>query len=83
MIINRFEKLIFVYMESDNPIVKLITCDSVCLAYSSIGYNFMHNHLHLKHFSDHDLHISSMIRYYRHVYGTNSPFELDIICMSS
>ena len=56
MIINRFEKFIFVCMESGNPIVKLITCDSVCLAYSSIGYNFMYNQLHLNHFSDHDSH---------------------------
>ena len=56
MILNRFEKFIFLCMESNNPIVKLITSDSVRLAYSSIDYNFMYNHLHLKHFSDHDSH---------------------------
>ena len=70
-------------MESDNPVVKLITFDSVCLAYSSIGYNFMYNDLHLKHFSDHDSHISSMLRYYRHIYSTNSLFDLDIVCHPS
>ena len=33
MILNCFEKLIFVCMESGNPIVEHITCDSVRLAY--------------------------------------------------
>ena len=36
------------------------------LAYSSIGYNFLYSHLHLKHFTDHDLH---------------NYFEYDTICM--
>ena len=80
IILKHFEKFVSLSMESDNPIVKFIICDSSNLAYSSIGYNCMYGHLHVKHFSEHDLYVS---RFYRHVYGLNSPFESCIIHLSS
>ena len=83
IILKRFEKFVSLSMESDNPIVKFIICDSSNLAYSSIGYNCMYGHLHVKHFSEHDLYVSSVIRFYRHVYGLNSHFESCIIHLSS
>ena len=85
MILNRFEKFISLCMESDNPVVKYVFFDSVNLAYSSIGYNCLYSHSHVKHFTEHDLYVSSMIRFYRHniIYGTHSPFESYIIHISS
>ena len=57
MILNRFEKFISLCMESDNPVVKYIIFDSVNLAYSSIGYNCLYGHSHVKHFTEHDLYL--------------------------
>ena len=73
MIFYRFSKFISRCLDMDHPLVSFIISDSMHLAYSFIGYNFLFGSSHLKFINDNDLCIANTIRLYRHMYGYFSP----------
>ena len=73
----------YYYKHDDNFIVNFIISDSLNLAYSSIGYNCLYGNSHTKFFTDYDSQTANTIRFYRHMYGTHSPFEHYISNISS
>ena len=83
MISYRFSKFMSCCLDMDHPLVSFILSDSMHLAYSFIGYNFLFGSTHLKFFNDNDLCIANTIRFYRHMYGSFSPNEDCISTLSS
>ena len=80
MIFYRYSKFMSRCLDMDHP---LVSSDSMHLAYSFIGYNFLLGSSHLKFFNDNDLCIANTIRFYRHMYGYFSPNEDYISTLSS
>ena len=83
IIMHRYSKFISRCLESECLFVKIIISDAVNLAYSSIGYNYLYGHTHIRLFNDYDHQTANTIRFYRHRYGINSPYENYISCISS
>ena len=83
IILHRFNKFISQCLDSDICLVRYIIIDSLKFAYSFIGYNHLYGNFHQKHLNDSDLHASTTIRCYRHLFGTISPFESYIFNISS
>ena len=83
IILHRLNKFISQCLDSDICLVRYIIIDSLKFAYSFIGYNHLYGHFHQKNFNDSDLHASTTIRCYRHLFGTISPFESYISNISS
>ena len=79
----RYSKFISRCLDSECFFVNFIISDSLNLAYSSIGYNCLYGNSHAKSFTDYDSQTANTIRFYRHMYGTHSPFEHYISNISS
>ena len=80
IILHRFYKFVSRCLSSEFPFVKTLISDSLCLAYSSIGYNYLYGHSHQKFF---DTEVANTIRLYRQQFGNHSPFESHILSISS
>ena len=62
-------------LSSEFPFVKTLISDSLCLTYSSIGYNYLYGHSHQKFFNVFDTEVANTITLYRQQFGNYSPSE--------
>ena len=83
IILRRFYKFVSRCLSSEFPFVKTLISDSLCLAYSSIGSNYLYGHSHQKFFNVFDTEVANTIRLFQQQFGNYSPFESHILSISS
>ena len=72
---KRFNRFFFRCISSDIPIIRITSKDSSLLAYTFNGYNFLYGSTHVKSFSSSAINIAEIIKSFRFIYGSFSPFE--------
>ena len=71
---KRFNRFFFRCISSDIPIVRITSKDSSLLAYTFTGYNFLYGSAHVKSFSSSAINIAEIIKSFRFIYGSFSPW---------
>ena len=83
IILHRFYKFVSRCLSSEFPFITTVICDSLGLAYSSIGYNYLYGYSHQKSFNVFDTEVANTIRLYHQQFGNYSSFESYLSSISS
>ena len=75
LLYHRFHSFISRALSSSSMLIRTIFSNSTHRMYSFTGYNVCNGHLHVRKFTDSELHLGLMIRSLRSFYGLYSPHE--------